>query len=97
MSLKPICVPCQRFYRCKENGVFFVENMPKENGAPPGKLYPELWTPYKIWSGDKWRCEGCGSEIISGVGRNPIAYQHQKDFAAKIESFGAAQFQVNDC
>ena len=95
--MRPICVPCQRFYRCIHTGFYFLEGMRKEDGAPPGKLFPQLWEPYGLWSGDKFRCEGCGSEIISGVGRSPIAEHFQKDFAAMLISFGATQFQVNDC
>ena len=27
--MKPICVPCQRFYRPKKNGFMFIEAMPR--------------------------------------------------------------------
>ncbi len=26
--MKPICVPCQRFFRCTKNGYYFLEMMP---------------------------------------------------------------------
>lgn len=94
--LKPICVPCQRFFRPKENGFDFLEGMPVENRAPRGILAPEKWKPYKLWSGDKWFCEGCGTEIIVGTGVAPIAIQHENDFAETVRKFGAT-FQVNDC
>ena len=48
--MKPICVNCQRFYRPKKNGVFFIESMPTVSGAPAGKTAPESWKPYKLWS-----------------------------------------------
>lgn len=93
--MKPICVPCQRFYRPIKTGFYFIEGMPNK-GARPGTEDAEHWSPYKLWSGDKWRCEGCGSEIISGTGAKPIAIQHETDFAAKLKSF-RAEYQVNDC
>jgi hypothetical protein len=94
--LKPICVPCQRFYRPKKNGFYFVEGMPLMNKAEPGKRDANLWGPYKLWCGDLWVCEGCGHEIVVGVGRNPLAEHYQPDFAAHVESFNA-KLQVNDC
>lgn len=96
--LKPICVPCQRFFRPKENGVYFLEGMPLGGliPSPPGTLAPERWKPYKLWSGDKWACPDCNAEIIVGVGVAPIAIQHEKDFAETVRKFGAI-YQVNDC
>lgn len=93
--LKPICVPCQRFFRPLQNGFDFLEGMPKAR-ALPGTAEPENWRPYKLWSGDKWRCEGCGTEVIVGVGRDPIAIQHEPDFADTVRKHGAT-YQVNDC
>lgn len=102
MSLKPVCIPCQRFFRCIKTGFYFTEGMPKgrdpEQGpVPPGTSHPELWEPYKVWSGDKYRCEGCGAEIVSGFGRNPIRVQHEEDFAEVAKTIGADKYQVNDC
>ena len=95
--MKPICVPCQRFFRPIKTGFYFTEGMPKGNSAPPGVEAPEQWEPYKLWSGDKWRCEGCGAEIVSGCGAEPIAVQHEEHFKGYRVSLGADQFQVNDC
>lgn len=94
--MKPICTDCQRFYRPKENGVYFIEGMPTENGAEKGTAEPEKWKPYKLWSGDLWLCEGCGNTIIVGVGQRPIAEHFQPDFPKAVTSFGA-RLQVNDC
>lgn len=99
--MKPVCVPCQRFFRVKKNGFYFIEAMPKP-GIPtarvePGTAEPENWKPYKIWSGDLWQCDGCGAQIISGVGLNPISIHHEKKFADWLVSTNAAQLQVNDC
>lgn len=95
--MKPVCVPCQRFFRCIKTGFYFTEGMPKGASAEPGTSEPEKWQPYKLWSGDKFKCEGCGAEIISGFGQNPIRLQHEPDFKATAESLKADQYQVNDC
>ena len=95
--LKPICVKCARFYRPKRNGYNFTEGMPVGTGTKPGHEMADRWKPYKRWSGDLWECLGCGHELLSGVGMQPIAIQHQPDFEAKRKSFRCDQFQVNDC
>ncbi len=89
-------MPCQRFFRCKKNDFRFIEAMPVD-GAVPGNAYPDHWSPYKIWSGDKWECEGCGAAIVVGCGSMPLAIQHEPEFEDKIRRYGADQFQVNDC
>ena len=94
--MKPICVPCQRFFRMIKTGFYFLEGMPEGNAAP-GTKEAEKWKPYKLWAGDKWKCEGCGAVILSGFGMSPIAVQHEPDFQDKIKRLGANQFQVNDC
>lgn len=95
--MKPICVPCQRFFRAKKNGFYFIEGMPRVNGAQPGTSEPEKWQPYKLWVGDRWECEGCGAVILSGVGQAPIAEHYQDGFSEKVTALGADQLQVNDC
>jgi hypothetical protein len=95
--MKPVCVKCQRFFRIKKTGFYFVEAMPTVNGATPGTSAPELWKPYKLWASDKWECQGCGAIILSGFGIAPICVNHEDDFAAKVKSFGGGQLQVNDC
>ena len=94
--MKPICVPCQRFYRPSHNGVAFVEGMPKHNGASPGTAEPESWRPYKLWMGDEWTCRGCGAVIIVGTGQRPIAEHYEPEFAGKMKSYKPIT-QVNDC
>lgn len=95
--MKPICVPCRRFYRPKKNGVYFLEGMPIENDAMPGTTEPEKWKPYKLWNGDKWECQGCGATIIVGCGGKPVAEHYQKHFEEYVEKLSARDFQVNDC
>ena len=95
--MKPICVKCQRFYRPKKNGFYFIEGMPKHNGAGAGLREPENWKPYKLWCGDKWACPDCGAEIVVGTGWVPVAEHYQPNFAERVESFGGWQLIVNDC
>lgn len=94
--MKPICVKCQRFYRPKQTGMYFIEGMPESNHSPPGTAMPDQWQPYKLWSGDLYECEGCGSQVIVGVGHSRIAEHYEPKFAETVRSFGA-EFQVNDC
>jgi rubredoxin len=99
--VKPICVKCQRFYRCKKTGLYFIEGMPDSNDTPPGTRFDSEWKPYKLWSGDLWQCQGCGHEVISGVGRNPVLEHYEPGFAELLERVeqaqGAPTFKVNDC
>ena len=97
--MKPICVPCQRFYRPTKNGKAFIEGMPiSENGeqVKPGLAEPEKWVPYKLWMGDEWGCPDCGSTIIVGTGHSPISEHYLPDFEQRVKSFGAT-LQINDC
>ena len=95
--MKPICVPCQRFFRPKRNGVKFIENMPIDRNAKPGTLEPGRWQPYKLWVGDLWECSGCGTTIISGMGNAPMAEHYEEDFNEKVQRYNAKDIQVNDC
>jgi hypothetical protein len=65
--------------------------------AASGTAEPDKWMPYKLWCGDKWRCDGCGTEIVEGVGSHPIKERYHPDFQETIEAFNALQLQVNDC
>ncbi len=97
MSLKPICFPCRRFYKVEKNGTVFMENKPDTGHAPKGNEAPDEWSPYKLWQGDLWKCNGCGSEIIVGVGREPISEHYMPGFEAKVEKHKAYLIQINDC
>jgi hypothetical protein len=98
MGLKPACPKCQRFYRPKKNGYYFMEGMPTGRAGIflPGTQAPEFWQPYKLWVGDLWECLGCGAEIIVGTPSSPIAEHYQQHFAAAVEEF-SPKVQINDC
>lgn len=95
--MKPVCVPCQRFFRMEKTGFYFIEGMPLSRGAMPGTAEPDKWAPYKVWSGDRWKCEGCGAVILNGFGLHRIAEHYEPDFAAHVKRLNADQLQVNDC
>lgn len=96
--MKPICVPCQRFFRMKKAGFYFIEGMPiGPERAAPGTTELQKWKPYKLWAGDRWECEGCKASIVTGCAHQPIAEHYQVDFEDRVRSFGATQLQVNDC
>lgn len=94
--MKPICVPCQRFFRPKKNDFFFIEGMPQGSHVEPGTAEPEKWKPYKLWAGDRWECEGCHASIVVGVARQPIREHYMPDFNDVRQQLGV-EFQVNDC
>jgi len=91
---KPVCVPCQRFFRVEKNGFWLIEGAPTHARALPGTEELGSWKPYKIWMGDKWKCHGCGAEIVVGFGLEPVAEQHEEKFERMLAGI---DFQVNDC
>ena len=98
MSLKPVCVGCERFMRMKQAGYYFIEGMPKDsNQSPIGKGADDHWIPYKVWAGDLWECRTCGHQVISGLGQHPVAEHFEPDFADTIEKTRADRLMVKDC
>jgi hypothetical protein len=96
--MKPVCVPCERFYRQKKNGFFFQEGMPVGRDRPqPGRAEPDAWKPYKLWVGDLWSCPDCGAEIVVGCAGQPITEHYRHDFAETVKASGGDQLLVKDC
>jgi hypothetical protein len=95
--MKPVCVPCQRFFRPLKTGFAFIEAMPVSGNPKSGLAEPEGWTPYKLWMGDKWGCPDCGATIVSGVPHRPISEHYRPDFEEAVKQLGGDQLQVNDC
>lgn len=85
MWLKPICVACKLFYKPEKNGFVFEEGFGDGTGRP-----------YKLWVGDKWKCRGCGSEIIVGTGEGPIMHHHELDYA-ETRRRANPELLVDDC
>ena len=94
--MKPICMPCRRFFRPEKNGFYFREAQPIGDKTPPGKDRDDLWRDYKVWCGDVWMCHGCGQKIIVGTALQPLAEQHHQDFDEVVKKL-RADFRVNDC
>ena len=96
--MKPICVPCQRFFRPIKNDFWFIEAMPIGDSdiALPGRATPDRWRPYKIWAGDKWACPDCNAEIVVGCAQRPIAEHYQPEFDKARDQL-KPELQVNDC
>lgn len=96
---KPVCVKCQRFYRPLRNGIEVLEQMPETGTVPPGTEAAHLWRPYKLWRADKWHCEGCGHELVTGFGRYNYAEHYEPDFAANLAAAKKTEHFVivNDC
>lgn len=94
---RPVCVPCARFYRTEKNGFRLTESMPAVDGAKPGKNFAHQWKPYKLWCADKWKCPGCGHEMVTGFGHACVRNQHEPDFDELRIKDGFNDFVVNDC
>jgi len=86
---KPVCMTCKLFYRAHKNGVYLTEMAPIGVGGS--------WIPYKVWQADLWKCKGCGHEILSGFGHNPVSIQHMEGFKEQRISLGADEIEINDC
>lgn len=95
--LKPVCVDCQRFFRMKKSGVWFVESMPGPGHTrpEPGTAEPRSWVPYKVWVADLWACPGCGHEVLSGFGSGPVSEHYMPGFAEAMARCTVKP--VNDC
>jgi hypothetical protein len=78
----------------EKSGLAFLEGMPEETSGPASGHVK--WVPYKLWLGDLWKCPGCGTELISGTGRNPISEHYLPDFSEKVKNYGP-KLQVDDC
>jgi hypothetical protein len=91
---KPMCVPCQRFFRPRRNGVRVLESKPLGSRPEPGTSQADRWVPYKVWSADLWECQGCGAQIVSGWGHGPMSQDYLPGFEDEVATCGLI---VNDC
>ena len=70
---RPVCVHCKRELRCSKNGRVLELISAGE--------------PYQLWSGDEFQCPDCGTRVIVGYGREPMAEGFQKDRYAAMKQF----------
>lgn len=99
MSLKPICVPCERFMRPERTAVAFIEGKPHGGIVPwDGKSGRTSvgWTPYKLWRGDQWRCPDCDATIIVGVAQAPVVEHYEDRFSLVVKALNVTLF-IKDC
>ena len=72
-----VCVHCSQQMRPKKNSVEFVET-----ARLSGRTSDQ--SPYKLWSGDLWECQRCGSQIVFTDSRQtPIAEHYEPGFAKR--------------
>ena len=71
--MKLLCVRCRVEFRPKQNEVKVVEMF----NSPP--------RPYRIWEADLWACPGCGTEVVDGFARAPVAEHFQESFKGVLE------------
>jgi len=71
---QPICVTCER------------EMRPEKNGAIV-EYFDEDLQSYKLLSGDIWKCNMCGREIVCGLSRSPLSERWHLDYAEKLASY----------
>lgn len=67
----PVCVECRKEMIPEHNGTMFIEKA--------------SFGPYKIWMADKWKCRGCGKEILCGFGQNPLSEHYMDNFQEKLK------------
>lgn len=72
--LAPICVKCGIDFELSEAGVFLVEMADSD--------------PYKVYFADLFKCKSCGTEVISGTAKNPIAEYGEDHFQVLLYSLG---------
>lgn len=49
--------------------------------------------PYKIWVGDKWACQGCGSQIVIGFPSVPVAERWHEKFDSLVDDLDPIEVQ----
>jgi len=91
LAMKPVCVPCKRFFKCSKNDFPWVECAPyHREGEEP------TWRDYKLWYGDKWVCPSCGASIIVGTALRPVSVRHEPNFKNDILTHHPT-VRVEDC
>ena len=79
MSNAPICVDCSLEMRPKHNGVTLEEM------ADFGS--------YRLVQADVWACPNCGFEVISGIGKKPVAEHFQDGYNKRVADLPRPRYQ----
>lgn len=64
---KNVCVKCESPMWPEKNGICVEEHI-------------EVGEPYRIWMAELYKCLICGTEIITGFGRIPIANHPEPNY-----------------
>ena|SRR3989442_5487144 len=80
-----VCVPCAVFFKVEKNAVAFEEGMGDGRGRP-----------YKLWFADRYQCPQCGTQVLAGLNKEPVAEHYQKDYADWRAAIRPSLF-VDDC
>ena len=65
-----VCVKCSRQMRPKKNGVEVTELATLVTGQEQ--------EPYKVWMGDLWECQDCGSQVVF-ISPTQEAFKHKHE------------------
>lgn len=76
-----VCCSCNFFYKPEKNAVAVVEM------RPVGTVSLPEYRPLRLWQADRWRCPGCGHQVVTGFGRAPISEHHDRNFDEKVKAF----------
>lgn len=88
MATRMACVNCRKYFHIKKNGVFVEEGMPVNRDGTE-------WAPYKLWNGDLYECEGCGT-LLHIPAREPLAEHYQADYAEQVNRHQPIA-RIDDC
>lgn len=91
---KLVCVKCNQFFHPLKNGVTVEEGRPASSADKRGE---GNWLPYKLWQADLVECRGCGTQVITGFGFQPISEHYMSGYNdAKRQRLPLAAF-IKDC
>lgn len=79
---RPVCIKCNRELHPETNGVGVLDI--NDNG------------PYELWDADKWKCPGCGLEVVGGFGSGPISAHYKDDFKSMIHHYSSRNLLIKN-
>ena len=53
-------------------------------GAVSAEMFQGNSRIYRLWSTDKWKCPGCGFQVLSGFAQRPLAEHFDTDCEIKV-------------
>ena len=83
----PVCVKCKKEMRCSRNAVWWIKTRTVEKvPSSPDCMVISITRrePCKATMGDKYRCDGCGCEVITGFALKSN-HSHEQGFTDLLE------------